>query len=220
MNPILIVISTYNRRDLTGITLDQVKKHKSPLSDVLIIDDASTEYDKAWLLRWGFSVMVNEVHNGVGLVASQRFGACVQRNYDYLCALDNDVLLSHHFDAEILKIFCSANDESSTLASGYHSNTQEKSGPHSMDWIGMRTINGINQFTDRATARKFLRVMEGQWEHTWDANISKFASLIAVPYCSLIEHIGIHGNGVNGLSTDTAVKFVGDGWVTQSKYVC
>ena len=214
MKPILIVVSTYNRIDLTGISLDSIKRNKSQCSNVLVLDDASTEYDAVWLRGWGFSVQRSEKTVGVGLAAFRRYAEFVSSDYQYICALDNDVLLSKDFDLEMLKLFCEADDGLLTVASGYYSSTQQvypPKGPRPSTYWQATTINGISQFTSALTATKVLNAMEGKWEHPWDANISKVLSRIAVPKRSLVQHIGNHGSGVNGPSDDVAVDFVGDG---------
>lgn len=215
--PILIIVSTFNRRDLTGLSLDSIRRNKSTCSDVLVLDDASTEYDAAWLKRWNFAVVRSDTNIGVGLAAFRRYREFLDRGYAYLCALDNDVLLAKDFDLRMLKIFCEADDGKLTVASGYLSCTQNVFTPKFVEppqrtlWQQATTINGISQFTDRATALKVLDAMEGKWEHPWDRNISEVLSRVAVPFQSLVEHLGIYGTGVNGVSQDVAVNFVGDG---------
>jgi len=208
--PILIVISTFNRRDLTGISLDSIKRNKSPLSDVLVLDDASTDYSIAWLNHWRFKVQVSGVPVGVGLAAFRRYQEFVLSGYDYLCALDNDVLLGWHFDTAMLRLFQLANDDNLTVLSGYLSTTQKVLAAFP-DYYRVDCIGGISHFTDRSTALRILDGMENKWQHPWDANVSRILSQIVAPKRSLVQHLGIHGTGVNGISQDVAVNFVGDG---------
>lgn len=221
MKPILIVVSTFNRIDLTGIALDSIKRNKSAASDVLIIDDYSTEYREEWLNRWGWPILRSSTPVGVGLAAFRRYQEFVNRGYAYVCVIDNDVLVSRDFDVEMLKLFCAADDGKLTVVSGYHSRTQSTYTAQpacarspwdfqEADYWLATTINGISQFTDHDTAVRVLAAMEGKWEHPWDANISRVLTRIAVPKRSLIQHLGIHGFGVNGMSEDIAVDFVGD----------
>ena len=213
MKPILIIISTFNRIDLTGIALDSIQRNKSSASDVLIIDDFSTEYREEWLGRWGWPVLRSSTPVGVGLAAFRRYQEFVNRGYAYFCALDNDVLVSPDFDLKMLKLFCAVDDGQLTVISGYLSSTQSvylPKGVSDADYWLATTINGICQFTDRDTAVRVLAAMEGKWEHPWDANISRVLTRIAVPRRSLVQHLGTHGFGVNGMSNDVAVNFVGD----------
>jgi hypothetical protein len=213
MKPILIVISTFNRIDLTGIALDSIQRNKSTASDVLICDDFSTEYREEWLGRWGWPLLRSATPVGVGLAAFRRYQEFLARGYAYLCAIDNDVLVSRDFDLELLKLFCAVDDGKLTVVSGYRSTTQSTYPPKGLrdtSYLMATTINGICQFTDRDTAVRVLAAMEGKWEHPWDANISRVLSRIAVPKRSLVQHLGTHGFGVNGQSDDLAVDFVGD----------
>lgn len=213
MKPILIVVSTFNRRDLTGIALNSIKRNRSECSDVLVIDDASTDYDATWLKRWGFEVLRSASTVGVGLAAFRRYQEFVNRGYAYVCAIDNDVVVSPEFDLEMLKLFCAADDGQMTVVSGYLSTTQSVYAPRlakEAAYWQATTINGISQFTDQPTALKVLAAMEGQWCHPWDATISKKLTQIIVPKRSLIQHLGTHGTGVNGASDDVAVDFIGD----------
>ncbi len=213
MKPILVVVSTFNRRDLTGIALDSIRRNKSSLSNVLIIDDSSADYSLEWLGRWGFPVLRQPANVGVGLAAFWRYKEFIARGYAYLCALDNDVLVSKHFDLEMLRLFCAVDDGKRTVVSGYHSTTQSTYPPKSFSetdyWLAT-TINGISQFTDRASAERLMPEMENKWDTLWDITISRAVTRIAVPKRSLIQHLGIHGSGVNGVSDDVAVNFVGD----------
>lgn len=211
--PILIVVSTFNRRDLTGITLDSIKRNKSSLSDVLIVDDASTDYDEAWLSRWDFPVVRSETTVGVGKAALRRYQEFLSRDYAYVCTLDNDVLTSSRFDLELLNLFCEVDDNNMTVASGYRSCTQSvykrKDVGRCVPYWDAVTVNGLSQFTDRQSTLRILKAMGDTWNHPWDAVISKLLTRIVVPDMSLLEHIGIHGSGVNGLSCDVACDFVG-----------
>lgn len=214
MKPILIVVSTWNRRDLTGITLDSVRRNKSACSDVLILDDASSDYGLDWLLRWDFPVLRRAERIGVGPAAQQRYVEFLRRGYAYVCALDNDVLLARHFDLKMLELFCAADDGGLTVVSGYRSTTQKVLAPTTGGYLQATTVNGISQFMDAPTADKLLVAMDGRWEHAWDHHVSKVFSQIVVPHQSWVQHLGVHGSGVNGLSEDVAVDFVGDGGST------
>lgn len=210
MKPILIVVSTYNRRDLTGITLNSIQHNKSSLSDVLIVDDNSSDYDETWLRRWNHQVHRSGTTVGVGWAALRRYSKFLASNYHYICACDNDAIFAKHFDLRLLQLFCMTNDHELTVVSGYRSCTQTIVQDYG-DYLFMSTVGGMSHFTDRATANLIVKAMHEKWTHTWDANISKQLSRIVVPSRSLVQHLGIHGTGVNGVSSDTGFDFVGEG---------
>lgn len=203
---ILIIVSTFNRLDLTGITLDSVFRNKTKTSDVCILDDASTDYDEKWLSAWPAVKIVRRTHSvGVGRAAKERFQYFVNSEYDLLCALDNDVLTVCRFDQRMGALFVRTNDGKLTVVSGYRSNTQVAK-HRRFDFTEMTNIGGLSQCVDKRTAALILERMPA-WEHTWDAELSKIATRMIVPATSFFEHLGVHGTGVNGRSTDRAVGY-------------
>lgn len=211
MKDLLIVVSTYNRRDLTGVTLDALSQTMSPCSDVIILDDASTEYDIDWLQRWGFRVYRRFATAGVGEAARQRFLSFIvaARQYRYACLLDNDLMFVPAFDQRLRELWLrvSASHKSNVILTGYRSNTQTVVATPQPDWVETETIGGACQFIDREAAYQVITRMPAIWPHAWDALISKVGMRFVAPKCSWIEHLGVHGGGVNGISTDRAVLF-------------
>lgn len=216
MKDILIVVSTFNRRDLTGITLDSIARCKSPDSDVLVLDDNSDAYDTAWLNRWGWPVERRSATLGVGLAAKMRYVRFIESDphYRYLCALDNDLVLAAHFDNRMRQLWKSVKQSELppllTVLTGYRSVTQTVLTSH-IDCDLVDGVGGASQFVDRETAVALMAAMpEDDWVHNWDHRISRvFQRKIAVKY-SLIQHLGTHGSGVNGVSKDVALDFVGE----------
>lgn len=207
---VLIVVSTFNRKDLTGQTLDSIARNKSDLSDVLIIDDGSTDYDENWLKQWGWPVVRNPVNTGVGEMARKRYEEFLNRGYAYLCAIDNDLQLGAQFDYRLLRIWQKTRAEELTVLTGYRSKTQVCLESHP-EWDVVNSVGGAMQFIDRRTAQIVMTKMENQWAHNWDHRISLLYQRKLATRPSLAQHMGIYGSGVNGPSTDIAVNFVGDG---------
>jgi len=208
--PILIVVSTWNRRDLTGITLDSIKRSKSSLSDVLIIDNASTEYGEEWLSRW-FKTGVQPDPFNVGMMAQARLMVFTECNdHPYVLTLDNDLVLSPGFDVASLEAWHLMNRAGLCVFSPYRSCTQEVIGEEADGrLLRVNKINGCAQFMDRETASLLLQQMHGKWDHVWDWTMTKLLGSIVVPSRSMVQHMGIHGTGVNGVSPDVAVNFIG-----------
>jgi hypothetical protein len=214
MKDILIIVSTWNRRDLTGITLDSLKRNKSAASDVLIIDDKSEKYGVDFLSRWDWPVQQHVEHVGVGMAAYNRYKAFLSspEQYRYLLAMDNDLLLGAQFDYRLRQLWEVTKDpHRRTVLTGYRSVTQKVYEEHE-DWVVVDGVGGAIQFVDRATAQcVFDEMPVSWWVHNWDHCISKvFERKIATKH-SLAQHIGIYGSGVNGISEDVAYNFVGEG---------
>ena len=128
MKDILIIVSTFSRRDLTGITLNSLRRCKSQASGVLILDDNSHMYGLDWLGRWGWPVERREVNVGVGRAALARYTRFLEspEHYRYLCAVDNDLLFGAQFDCRLRQLWeVTRRDDTLTVATGYRSVTQK-----------------------------------------------------------------------------------------------
>lgn len=219
MKNTLIIVSTHNRRDLTGITLDSLANAKSADSDVLIWDDASSEYEVSWLGRWGWPVARSSSRVGVGQAAYWRYKNFIDRPYTFLCVVDNDLLFADKFDSRLLEFYRTlrtAVPDKPLLVTGYRSVTQ-LARPGSLcfagtsdNWESVDGAGGACQFSDRLTAESIIAsVPEYEWDGTWDRSVSRACAAVYAPTRSLIQHLGIYGTGVNGISNDTAKDFVG-----------
>lgn len=213
MKDILIIVSTFNRRDLTGITLDSIQRCKSQASDVLILDDNSDTYGADWLTRWNWPVERREASIKVGRAALCRYTRFLEspEQYRYLCAVDNDLVFAAHFDYRLRQLWEVTRQEGVlTVVTGYRSVTQRVLVEHD-DWCEVDGVGGAIQFVDRATAHALIGAMPHVWwTHNWDHCISKIYQRKIAPKCSWAQHLGIHGDGVNGVSVDVAHDFVGE----------
>jgi len=202
---ILILMSTYERQDLTGLALTSLSRHKSGLSDVLILDDASLSYNQAWLERWGYPVERREKNVGVGPAAFARYSRFLLSGYHYLCALDNDVLVCPKFDLLLLDLWHRVTSSQLTVVTGYRSVTQ-KVVSEGDDYDEVDGVGGACHFVDRSTATSILEKLQTPWPHNWDHCISRVYEKKFAPKKSFIEHLGIFGSGVNGWSADVSVN--------------
>lgn len=212
MKDILVIVSTANRRDLTGITLNSLKRSLSPASDVLILDDNSECYPIDWLLGWGWPVERREARIGVGRAAMSRYTRFLQspEQYRYLCAVDNDLIFGARFDYRLRQLWEVIKNDELTILTGYRSVTQKVLAEHE-DWVEVDGVGGAVHFVDRLTAQQLMDTMpDNWWGHNWDHCISRVYRRKIAPRRSLTEHLGIHGDGVNGVSVDVAHDFVGE----------
>jgi len=211
MKDILIVVSTFNRMDLTGITLDSLRRCKSPASDVLILDDNSKDLSLPWLGQWGWPVERRSETAGVGKAAYFRYLHFLESDYRYLCAVDNDLLFGAWFDQRLKQTWEITKDPKKlTVLTGYHSVTQTTLEDHP-DWVVVDGVGGASQFVDRETAQALVDQMpKAWWVHNWDHRISKVYQRKIATKRSLVQHLGVYGSGVNGPSQDVACDFVGE----------
>lgn len=211
MKDTLIIVSTYNRLDLTGITLDSIRRCKSEASDVLILDDHSDVYNTVWLREWGWPVEQRKEKVGVGQAAMHRYLRFLDSGYRYLCAVDNDVIFGAQFDARLRQLWELTKDpQKLTVLTGYHSVTQTTLEEHE-NYVVVDGVGGANHFVDWETAQALTTLMpKNWWIHNWDHCISRIYQRKIAPKRSLLQHLGIYGSGVNGPSKDVAFDFVGE----------
>ena len=204
----LIVLSTYNRKDLTGITLDSISRNKFPRTEVVILDDASTEYDGEWLAQWGFHVQRRENHLGVGPAAQSRFytAATSPPGFGFFILVDNDMIFDPLFDCKIRSAWehiSNIRKSSNFLLSGYRSITYDVISE--CDNIAqVQTLGGACLAINRSMASTVLETLGGDWEFSWDRNTSKWPCYTMVQ--SAAQHLGIHGGGENRMSWDVAFE--------------
>lgn len=205
---IMVVVSTYNRRDLTGQCLDSLARCKSPWTQVVILDDASTEFDRDWLSLWGFPVHRRMKSIGVGLAAKSRidFFLSIRKEFQFLIACDNDISFVDLFDLRMRSTWEFANDRKSLiLMSGFNSVTYDVLSEHA-GYDQVYKIGGACQFMDRTTAQAIVdRLPPEEWNGGWDTHISRLpGARCIVPKKSLVQHHGNYGNGHNGRSWNIA----------------
>lgn len=223
----VVIISTHNRRDLTGITLDAIMACKRPEAPVYVIDDSSVEYTTEWLYSFGVTGVVescvwntlrdNDHLSGVGRMARNRlevfYGYTGDLGDDGVgILLDNDALVAPGFDVEAMRLVKLSRllyGDDGVLATLYRSSAHPSVyEDKELSYVAMEHIGGISLVVDRAGA---LRLLGGEinWGHEWDWQLHKAIPNIIAPMNSYVEHIGRHGGGVNGQSDDRAINFLG-----------
>lgn len=202
----LIVVSTYNRQDLTALCLDSIAKNKSPRSSVVILDDASTQYTKEWLEQWGWQVIRREETIGVGMASRARFSRAAESpdGFGFFVLVDSDVTFGQDFDARMRSI-CEGVPYGS-LVSGYRSVAYDVV-ERFPDYVQVKRVGGACLGLTRSTAQTVLAELD--WTTLWDQDTGKFNCYC--PRRSLAQHLGTSGTGQNGLSWDVAFDFVGEG---------
>lgn len=208
---ILIVVSCHNRPDLTGLTLDQIERQKSSISDVLAIEDGD-ELGKDFFGAWPSVKYLPSTARGPAKMARSRLTAFLSDSQKFLLALDSDVLLAKDFDLKALNYWLEmTRDLGRCLFSGYRS-IGYKPFFASGQLVAVEHVGGLFHFLSRDDAEPALKQMDetkGWDDRQWDRNFCKCFSRIFVPRRSLAEHTGRHGSGFNGYSEDQAIDFEG-----------
>lgn len=216
MKDTLIVVSTCNRRDLTGITLDSIAFNKHPDTEVLIVDDHSANYLPEHIHDWwGYEVVATgtpegvPVSNRVGLTAKARLMEFLKTDKEFLIALDNDLLVSWRFDCKLRSLVRQFDSDGQfNLVTGYIG--QPPLEKHS-DWFRMAGCSGISHAMSRRVVEHLLeKIPDNQWGLEWDWRVNDNVDMAIAPTRSLVQHLGIYGTGVHFGKEHRAIDFVGD----------
>lgn len=212
----VIIVSTHNRRDLTGITLDAIMACKRPETPVWVVDDYSTEYDEDWLLSFGVKRVVKPPNirtfsgrHRAANAAKFRLRAFLDSGKSVGILFDNDALVAPGFEEEAFRIFDVIESEKRAIGTLYRSTKHPAKQEPIIDAERpaiLEHVGGLSLLVTRLSAHHLLSGIT--WDAEWDWQLHKIASIYA-PLHSYVEHIGRHGSGVNGESDDRAVNFLG-----------
>lgn len=100
-NKILIVVSAFNRKKITGLSLAQTKRYKTANCCLSVYDDHSTDYDNAFLSEYADEVIQLPEKMGIDRLRWVQFKNFLETDFDYLYLTDNDVIHDPDFIATL-----------------------------------------------------------------------------------------------------------------------
>ena len=113
MKKVFIALSTYNRKKITTLCLENLKKivDKDSHSKIAIYDDASTSYDEKFLKNYSDVVLRFSRNGGIERSRARSFRdfEYIYKEYDLFYMTDNDTI----HDPDFLKILREIYDRSS-----------------------------------------------------------------------------------------------------------
>jgi tetratricopeptide (TPR) repeat protein len=89
---ILIVVSAFNRKRITALSLKQTKRHKTPRCHLCVYNDHSTDYDSKFLSVYADEVIQLLDKMGIDKLRWLQFRKFLDSDFDYLYLTDNDVI--------------------------------------------------------------------------------------------------------------------------------
>lgn len=89
---ILIVVSAFNRKKITALSLRQTKIYKSNYCHLRVYNDHSTEYNNIFLSAYADEVMQLPGKMGIDKLRWLQFRQFLETDFDYLYLTDNDVI--------------------------------------------------------------------------------------------------------------------------------
>lgn len=212
----LLIVSTYNRADLTAVGLESINRCRAQGSEVVIMDDGSSEYLPAWLSRWGR--VMSLPHVGPMAQQERRFRFALNElragKCEHVILLDSDIVVSPLFDViavEILKWGRRTYPGAKIASTSYLSTdppVRSDGAPHediAPGIVKQAGFGGVCRCYDLEAAEYVDAVMADGWHYElWRA-----FDMILAPATSYIDHVGRFGGGVHGASDDRGDTYVG-----------
>jgi len=86
---VLIIVPAYNAGKYLSELILRIK-NSAPKSDILVVDDGSTDETSDILKSSNVIVLVNSSNKGKGYSLQRGFDYAIENNYDYVITLDAD----------------------------------------------------------------------------------------------------------------------------------
>jgi len=102
---ILIVVAAFNRKKITGLSLAQTKRYKTPYCQVQVYNDHSSEYDNAFLTRYADEVIQLPNKMGIDRLRWYQFRKFLETDFDFLYMTDNDVIHDPDYVAMLERLY-------------------------------------------------------------------------------------------------------------------
>jgi|GEM_PF-2996924 len=102
---ILIVVSAFNRKKITGLSLAQTKRYKTPNCHLCVYNDHSTDYDNDFLSEYADEVIKLPEKMGIDRLRWVQFQNFMESDFDYLYLTDNDVIHDPDFIAALDRLY-------------------------------------------------------------------------------------------------------------------
>jgi len=96
---ILIVVSAFNRKKITALSLSQTMRYKTANCSVQVYNDHSTEYDSTFLSAYADEVIQLPDKMGIDMLRWYQFRKFLETDFDFLYLTDNDVIHDPHYIA-------------------------------------------------------------------------------------------------------------------------
>ena len=196
---LLIVVTTFNRRAITELSLWQTLRFKCDATFV-VYDDHSTEYDVNWIARLADSVERAPEKMGIAKLRARQFRDFLQGGYDLLYFTDNDVIHDPNYVIRLRRLYSLPEGLKLPVClfnSAFHAypenilkviqNVQLR-----------RTAPGVSQLYDRDMAEQIIEALERspglKGRYGWDYHLP---AVLNRPWiqstASYVEHFGAGG---------------------------
>lgn len=196
---LLIVVTTFNRRAITELSLSQTYKFKRDAT-LIVYDDYSTEYDLNWLSGFVDSVERAPRKLGIEKLRVIQFREFLRSGYDLLYFTDNNVIHDPTYVLRLRRLYSLPNDKKLPVClfnSIFHNHPQNILKEIREVQI-RRTAPGVSQLYDAEMVDRVLSGLERspglEGRYGWDYHLPL---LLERPWIqsttSYLEHFGAGG---------------------------
>ena len=209
---ILIIVSAFNRKKITALSLDQTKRYKTPNCCLHVYNDHSTEYDNTPLYKYADEVIQLPNKMGIDKLRWYQFRKFLESGFDFLYFTDSDVIHDPQY-VFVLDVLYEQGKRSLPVSLFNSIFTfRPKMILYYNDGIFLKsTAPGISMFYDRQMVEKILSVSEkigNAFDYLpWDNRAAAFLGLPWItPEISYLEHFGADGINNDSYERDRAIN--------------
>ncbi len=206
---IAIVIPTFNRPQYLERCLNSIKRSDLNGADIIIADDASTDFKTVEVIERFTSEglikyknqFLHKKNGGICKMLLTYIDYAFKLDYDIVINLDSDAIVRNDWMKVLLKLH---KDSPNQIITGFHSTTKNADGSERHKIIGTgegcvqkKSVGGINMLFTKETFEKYAKPAlyhcienGGNWDHMTCINAGSV--ICSVP--SVIQHIGIESS--------------------------
>ncbi len=196
---LLIVVTTFNRRAITELSLAQTSRFKRDAT-ILIYDDFSTEYDLSWLSGFADCVERSPLKMGIAKLRALQMREFQRSDYDLLYFTDNDVIHDRTYVLRLRRLYSLPTEMKLPVClynSRFH-NHPENTLKQIQDVQIRITAPGVSQLYDRDMVDRMLFGLQNSPEfegrYGWDYHLPAFLKRPWIQsVTSYLEHFGAGG---------------------------
>lgn len=191
---IWISVSTFNRKKITEIVVDQLSRYKDD-SFFHISDDYSTDYSLDNLLHWSNADKIERPPHKMGIhhLRCWELEQFMKTDYDLCYLTDNDAYHDPSYVYQLKNLYSRYKLPVSLYNTKWHFNSTVS---RENGVIIRKTIPGISQLYDRDMVQRILNNLQiyGKPIYAWDYRFIEYLNTNTVTSdISYIDHMGVGG---------------------------
>jgi len=206
---LLVALATYERPHITELCLQNLQAIRhNPDVRIVIYDDASTQYDIPYLIKYSDEVIKFKKNVGIERSRARAFRDFIHRfqEFDLLYLTDNDSIHDPLFAEYLINIFTGMREADKRWPVGlFNSRFHKKSiVAENLQFYLSKTCPGISQCYDRSMAGKIVNLLDShplaeediQWDYKWPEILN---CEFLISKMSYVEHFSrdVHEGGLH-----------------------